>query len=225
MTPATHKSVEGLIFLIGALILLLFVPAWTLHFLLGWIYVGVFAISVAAITIWLAKTNQALLQKRMDVGPKYEKEKVQKAIQFFAQFAFMAIFIIPALDHRFHWSHIYLVISFIANIFVVLGFYIVFLTFKENTYTSAIVEVQEGQRVISTGPYKIVRHPMYSGALLMLVATPIALGSLWGLIAFIPMLAVIIARLVKEEKYLRDNLPGYTDYLRKVCWRLLPGVY
>jgi len=225
MASTTRKSLEGLVFLITALIVLLFVPAWTLHFLQAWVYVGVFAISVIAITVWLARQNQALLQRRMDVGPKYEKEKAQKAIQFFAQFAFIAMFLVPALDHRFHWSHINLVISLAANIFVALGFYIVFITFKENTYTSAIVEVQKGQQVISTGPYGLVRHPMYSGALLMLLATPIALGSLWDLIAFIPMLVVIIARLVREEEYLKDNLPGYSDYCKKVRWHLLPGIY
>jgi protein-S-isoprenylcysteine O-methyltransferase Ste14 len=161
----------------------------------------------------------------MDVGPKYEKEKAQKAIQFFAQFAFIAMFIVPALDHRFHWSHINLALSLVADVFVAFGFYIVFMTFKENTYTSAIIEVQIDQRVISTGPYSFVRHPMYSGALLMLIATPIALGSLWGLFAFIPMLIVIITRLVKEEKYLKENLLGYSDYCKKVRWHLLPGIY
>ena len=225
MTPTTRKSVGGLVFLVVALAVLLFIPAWTFSFPQAWIYIAVFTVSVIAITAWLAKKDQALLQRRMDVGPKYEKEKAQKIVQFFAQFAFIAMYVVPAFDHRFNWSHVSLAVSIVAEIFVALGFYIDFVTFRENTYTSAIVEVQKNQQVISTGPYSHVRHPMYSGALLMLFATPFALGSLWGLFAFIPMLVAILARLVKEEEYLAHNLPGYPEYLKKVHSRLVPGIY
>ena len=225
MTPTTRKSVGGLVFLVVALAVLLFIPAWTFSFPQAWIYIAVFTVSVIAITAWLAKKDQALLQRRMDVGPKYEKEKAQKIVQFFAQFAFIAMYVVPAFDHRFNWSHVSLAVSIVAEIFVALGFYIVFVTFRENTYTSAIVEVQKNQQVISTGPYSHVRHPMYSGALLMLFATPFALGSLWGLFAFIPMLVAILARLVKEEEYLAHNLQGYPEYLKKVHSRLVPGIY
>ena len=119
--------------------------------------------------------------------------------------------------------HSYLVVM--ADVFVVLGLLIVFIVFKENSFTSAVIEVNEGQKVISTGPYGVVRHPMYAGALLMLLFTPLALGSFWGLLAFIPMLLVISLRVVEEEKFLSKNLSGYDEYCRKVRYRLIPFIW
>jgi protein-S-isoprenylcysteine O-methyltransferase Ste14 len=136
--------------------------------------------------------------------------------------AFVALFIVSAADHRFGWSAMptYAVIA--GDVLVALGLFVVFLVFKENTYTSATIEVDADQKIITTGPYSIVRHPMYAGSLIMLFGVPLALGSWWGLLVVIPMLLVIIWRLLDEEKFLAKNLSGYPEYQKKVRYRLIP---
>jgi len=219
------KAWEGLIFFIVALAVLLFLPAGTLYYWQAWVYLILFSLSVIAITFYLMKKDPALLARRVNAGAAAEKEKSQKIIQFIAQFAFIAIFLIPAFDHRFVWSNVPAFITIIADIFVVFGFFIVFLVFKENSFTSAIIEVDKKQKVITTGPYSVIRHPMYSGALLMLAATSPALGSWWGLLAFILLTFVIVWRLLDEERYLSKNLSGYSEYCKKVRWRLFPLIF
>ncbi len=225
MDSVNKKAWGGLVFFIIALGLLLFFPAGTIHFWQAWIYLFCFSLSVIAITYYLSVKDQALLARRVSVGFVAEKEKSQKVIQFIAQFAFIASFVIPALDYRYGWSSVPVLITILADVLVVFGFFIVFLVFKENTFTSAVIEIDKKQKVITTGPYAVVRHPMYSGALLMLFATPLALGSWWGLLACIPMTIVIVVRLLDEEKYLSKNLTGYTEYCKKVQWRLLPNIF
>ncbi|MFI5263928.1 MAG: methyltransferase family protein [Candidatus Kapaibacterium sp.] len=225
MNSLKRKAFEGLVFLFAVLCLVLFLPAWTIFYPQAWAYLFVFFVSVTAITLYLMKRDTALLERRMTAGPGAEKEKSQKVIQFFAQFAFISIYVLSALDHRFGWSAVPVSIIVIGDILVALGLFIVFLVFKENTFTSGIIEVGKEQTVISTGPYAIVRHPMYIGALLMLLGTPIALDSWWGLLTMIPFTFVIIVRLRNEEKFLLKNLPGYTEYFGKVRYRLVPGIY
>ena len=205
--------------------LFLFLPAWSFKFWQAWIYLFIFGTASLLITFFLMKKDMELLQRRLKAGPGAEKEKSQKFIQAVASISFISILVVPAFDHRFGWSNVpvYLVIA--ANVFVATGFFIVFLVFKENSYTSAIIETATGQVVVSTGPYAVIRHPMYSGALLMLLFTPIALGSFWGLLAFIPMVIAIRWRLLDEEKYLSENLPGYIDYCKKTVYRLIPAIW
>jgi protein-S-isoprenylcysteine O-methyltransferase Ste14 len=140
-------------------------------------------------------------------------------------FSFILLILTPSIDHRFHWSAVPWFLSLAGDVFVVLGLAVIFLVFKENSYTSVLIEVNAGQKVISTGPYSVVRHPMYSGAIVMLLFTPLALGSFWGLLAFPPILAAVMVRIVGEEKYLAKNLQGYEDYRRKVRYRLVPFVW
>jgi protein-S-isoprenylcysteine O-methyltransferase Ste14 len=215
----------GLVFLIAVMGLVLFVPAWTLRYWQAWVYLALFAISVGAITVYLMRNDRALLERRTSAGPGAEKENTQKAIQFFAQFAFLAVFLVPALDHRFSWSNVPIYAVIVGNASAALGLYIVFRVFKENTFTSATIVVHKEQKLISSGPYALVRHPMYSGAFIMLIGTPIALGSWWGLLALIPIAGAIIWRLFDEEKFLAKNLAGYAAYCTKVRWRLIPGVF
>ena len=166
-----------------------------------------------------------LLKRRLNAGPAGEKQKRQKIIQSIAQFAFIAIYVVSGLDRRFHWSPLPEYITIAGNAGVIAGFYIVFKTFQANTFTAANIQVDEAQTVITTGPYAVVRHPMYSGALLLLLSTPIALNSCWALLTFIPMCAVIIARLLDEERFLKKHLAGYASYCLKVKWRLFPRLY
>ena len=139
--------------------------------------------------------------------------------------AFIALFVVSALDHRFGWSTVPPYLVALGDILIVLGFYLVFLVFKENSFASGTIEIGADQCVISTGPYALVRHPMYIGALVMLMGVPLALASLWGLVAIVPMTLVLIARLLDEEKFLTRNLAGYSEYQSKVRCRLLPLIW
>jgi len=142
-----------------------------------------------------------------------------------ASIGFAAILIVPALDHRWHWSAVppYAVIA--GNVLIVLGWTIILFVFRENTFTSATIEVVADQRVVSTGPYAVVRHPMYSGSLLYFLGIPIALGSWWGLLVGILMMPVFVFRLFDEEKLLARNLPGYSEYMDRLKYRLVPFVW
>ena len=225
LSKIAAKTTLGFANLIGLLAIALFAPAGTLHFWQALLYLLLFASSSAAITVYLWKRDRALLSRRVSAGPIAEKSRAQQIIQLFASIGFLAILVVPSLDHRFSWSHVPLWIVLAGDLLVVLGFYIVFRVFCVNTFTSATIEVNEQQTVISIGPYASVRHPMYSGALVMLLGTPLALASWWGLIAFVIMIAVIVIRLLDEEKLLLANLPGYAEYVARVRYRLMPYVW
>jgi len=219
------RTILGFTQLIVFLGVALFVPAWTLDFWQAWVYIFVFAGAAALITVYLWNHDRKLLESRVKAGPGAEKEKNQKLIQVFASLAFIATLVLPSLDRHFLWSRVPLAFIVGGDALVALGFLAVFIVYKENTFTSATIEVAAGQRVISTGPYAIVRHPMYAGALLMLFATPIALGSWWGLTMFIPMALVIVLRLRDEEIFLQKSLPGYREYCGKVRFHLVPYIW
>lgn len=161
----------------------------------------------------------------MSGGPVAEKEPIQKIIMSFTSLGFIGLLIIPALDHRFAWSHISSYTVLTGDVLVVLGWLAIFFVFRENTFTSATIELAPDQRVISTGPYALVRHPMYGGGLVMLLGIPIALGSAWGLLIVVAMIPALIWRLFDEEKFLARNLPGYVEYQNKTHYRLIPLVW
>lgn len=225
MNKLTRKTVLGFTQLITVLGLLLLAPAWTLDYWQAWVYLFVFAASSALITTYLWKKDQKLLERRISAGPGAENEKSQKSIQLLASFVFIGAMILPSLDHRFSWSAVALPVVVAGDALVALGFLIVFLVFKENTFTAATIAVSRDQVVVSTGPYAVARHPMYSGALVMLFGTPLALGSLWGLVMFIPMVFTIAWRARDEERFLLKNLSGYNEYCRMVRYRLVPFVW
>jgi protein-S-isoprenylcysteine O-methyltransferase Ste14 len=219
------KAMRGLGFFVVALAVLIFLPAGTLNYWQGWVYLALVALSTSGITLHLMRQDRNLLAHRVAAGPRAERDARQKSIQGIAQFTFAGLFVVSSLDHRFGWSGLSSYFVVLGDLLAVLGLAIVFLVFRENSFTSAIIEVQSEQRVIETGPYARVRHPMYSGALVMLLGTPLALGSLWGLVPFLAMLAVITWRLLEEEKLLKAELPGYVSYMRKVRARLAPGLF
>lgn len=225
MTALLYKSLLGLLFLLLILILALFLPAGTFDFRQAWVYLAVYFTCSILITAYLFKYNPKLLASRLKIGAIAEPERSQKIIQALVWPFFLAQFILPGLDHRFHWSAVPPLVSLISDIFIALGFYIVCLAFRENTYTSALIEVVPGQKVIDTGPYSVVRHPMYAGALFLFIFTPPALGSWAALPSALPMILTIAARLREEEKFLSANLPGYEAYRRKVRYRLLPFMW
>jgi protein-S-isoprenylcysteine O-methyltransferase Ste14 len=220
----TKQAIIGLAALSAFLWLLLFLPAWTLNYWQAWIFWAVFLAGICAVSAYFLRRDLNLIASRLKVGYS-EKENIQKITQAIITLFFILLIFIPPFDHKYGWSNVPALLSLVGDVFVAVGLLIIFLVFKENSYTSVIIEVNQGQRVISTGLYSKVRHPMYSGALIMLLATPLALGSFWGLLAFPPILATIVVRIVSEEKFLAKNLSGYSEYCLKVRFRLIPFVW
>jgi protein-S-isoprenylcysteine O-methyltransferase Ste14 len=225
MTGLNIRAIGWLLVLLVVMGAVLFVSAWTFNYWQAWVFLSVFGLSSLAVTVYLMKNDPKLLERRMHGGPTAEKELSQKIIMSAASIGFAAILIVPALDHRWHWSAVppYAVIA--GNILIVLGWTIILFVFRENTFTSATIEVAADQRVVSTGPYAVVRHPMYSGSLLYFLGIPIALGSWWGLLVGILMMPVFVLRPFDEEKLLARNLPGYSEYMDRVKYRLVPFVW
>jgi protein-S-isoprenylcysteine O-methyltransferase Ste14 len=219
------RAFGGLLFLVVIMAGAIFASAWSVDYWQAWIFLTVFAVSALAITLYLMRHDPGLLQRRMQAGPGAEHDRAQKIIQSLASLAFIATIVVPAIDHRFGWSSVPAWAVVTGDALVSLGFVVVFFVFRENTFASATIEVGAGQRTISSGPYALVRHPMYAGALVMLAGTPLALGSWWGLLAFAPMTLVIVRRLIAEESFLAKNLGGYADYRSAVRFRLVPFVW
>jgi len=211
--------------LITVLGILLLAPAWTLHYWQAWVYLLVFAASSALITVYLWKHDPKLLERRTNAGPRAENEKTQQWIQLLASFVFAGAMVLPSLDHRFSWSAVPVSVVVAGDVLAALGFLIVFFVFKENTFAAASISLSPDQSVVATGPYAVVRHPMYTGALIMLFGTPLALGSWWGLVMFIPMIFIIAWRARAEERFLVKNLSGYKEYCQIVRYRLVPLVW
>jgi len=205
--------------------LLLFVPAGTIRYWQAWVYLSIFFGAAALTTLYLMRRDPALLQRRMSGGPLAEKRPTQKLIMFWTSAGFIALLVVPALDHRFGWSIVSIFGVLFGDVLLAVGLYLIFLVYRENTFTSATIEVAADQYVISTGPYAIVRHPMYASAALYLVGTPLALGSYWGLTLLPGILPFLIWRLFDEEKFLSQNLHGYAEYQQKVRHRLIPGIW
>ncbi|HVI96430.1 MAG TPA: isoprenylcysteine carboxylmethyltransferase family protein [Anaeromyxobacter sp.] len=220
-----RKSFAGLASLLLVLAAATFLPAGTLRFWQAWVYGSVFLGCTLLITLHFLRSDPALIQRRLAAGPAAERRPVQRIVQALASLCFLALFVVAGLDHRLGWSSVPAPVSLAADALVAVGFAIVFLVFRENSHASAVIEVSAGQRVVSTGPYRRVRHPMYAGALLLLAATPPALGTLVALPLVAALAAVLVARIVDEERLLSAELPGYRDYCREVRHRLVPHVW
>lgn len=219
--PLIRSSVLGTL----GMLALLFIPAGTLDYWQGWVYMAVFIIASALYTVYLAKYDPALLKRRTEAGVSYEKEPVQKIIIIFLFVTFIALVVLPPLDVRIGLSLVPWYVSLIGDLLVVFSFYIFYLVSKVNTYAAANIRVEEGQKVISTGLYGFVRHPMYFGAIFLAIGTPLALGSWWTLLLVPTFLLILIARILNEEKILARDLPGYTEYQKKVTTRLIPFIW
>jgi protein-S-isoprenylcysteine O-methyltransferase Ste14 len=219
------KASGGLLFLLLVMAALIFVPAWTPDYWQAWAFLAVFGASASAITLYLMTNDPKLLERRVRAGPTAEKETSQKITQTVASLGFAATLVVSALDHRFAWAPLPLYVSLAGDALVALGFLIVFFVYKENTFASATIELAPEQKVISTGLYKLVRHPMYMGAFFLLVGIPLSLGSLWGLFVIVLTLPALIGRLLNEENFLVKNLPGYTGYQNTVRHRLVPFLW
>jgi len=207
------------IILIG---LILFLPAGSIKFWEAWAYMGILFTPMIFVLIYLLKKDPELLERRMKIK---EKEEPQKVFVKLSILVFFIAFIIPGFDYRFEWSEVPFIVIIIADLFIFIGYLLFFLVLKENTYASRIIEVEKGQKVISTGPYAIIRHPMYVAVLTMHILSPLALGSYWAVLAILPLPVLVIFRIKSEEKILIDELPGYREYTQKVKYRLIPYIW
>jgi protein-S-isoprenylcysteine O-methyltransferase Ste14 len=215
------SAVFGLVFFAATL----FWPAGTLNFWQAWVFIAVFMIATLVPSVYLAVKDPAALQRRMKAGPGAETRTLQRIIISATILAVVAVLVVSALDHRFGWSRVPTPVVIVGNILVAVGLCIAQLVVFQNSYAAATITVEADQKVISTGLYGLVRHPMYVGTLTMMIGTPLALDSYWGLLAIALALPVLAARIEDEEKLLRQELDGYDEYTQKVHYRLVPGVW
>jgi protein-S-isoprenylcysteine O-methyltransferase Ste14 len=210
---------------IAVFIALIFIPVGTFYYWQGWVYVAVWVMVSGTYTVYLVKHDPALLKRRTEAGITHEKEPAQKVIIFFLYVAFVTLIVLPPLDHRFGWSDVPWYVSVFGNALIAVSFYIFYLVSKVNTYAAANIRVEKGQKVISTGMYGFIRHPMYFGAIFLIVGTPLALGSWWTLLLSPIFMLILYFRIANEEKVLLRDLQGYEEYKRKVRYRLIPGIF
>jgi len=205
---------------------MLFLPAGTFDYWQAWVFLLVFfPLSTWIPSIYLMRKNPAALQRRMRAGPGAETRTVQKVVMAILYLSLAAMFVVSALDHRFGWSPVPTAICLAGDVLVAVGRGVVMLVVIQNSYAATTVQVEAGQKLVSTGVYGLVRHPMYTSYVIMMVGIPLALGSYWGLVFVIPGLLVIAWRIRDEEKLLQEELDGYREYTQKVRYRLVPCMW
>lgn len=215
---AIVKYLSGFILIVA----LLFVPAGSLNFIKGWIFIGLLFVPMLILGIFLFIKAPQLLEKRLSAK---EKENTQKGVVIFSFLMFVAGFVTAGLDYRFGWSKVPFAVTIISGIVLLLSYGLYARVMKENAYLSRTVEIQNNQKIIDTGLYGIVRHPMYTATILLFLSMPLVLGSWFALILFLPYPFVIAIRIKNEEKVLEAGLPGYCEYKQKVRWRIIPFVW
>ena len=212
------KLILGFV-LIGALV---FLPAGTFNYLGAWIFIAVLFVPILIMGGVMLVKAPKLLEKRLN---NKEKEKTQKGVVKLSGLIFIIGFVLSAFDFRFNWSSVPFWLVVLSCILFLLGYILYAEVMRENAYLSRTIEVQENQKVISTGLYGVIRHPMYFATLLMFIPIPLILGSFWGIIPFAFYPVIIIIRIVNEEKVLTDGLEGYSEYKKKVKYRLIPFIW
>lgn len=219
--PTIRTVVVGAI----ALGILLFLPAGTLNYWQAWVFMAVFMVATNAIGLYLSIKDPELLEQRKKVGPDAEQNLSQKIIMSLIMIASVALLVFSALDHRFGWSPVPAFVSLAGDALVALGLLIDFFVLRQNTYGASTIHTVDDQKVITTGLYGLVRHPMYVGALVMIMGVPLALGSWWGLAIPALTMPVLVWRILDEERLLKRDLPGYMEYTQKVQYRLVPHLW
>ena len=211
-------------FTLGAILVgaLLFLPAWTLDYKGAWLFMALLFVPMFIAGIVMLVKNPALLESRLDAK---EKEAEQSLVVKLSGLMFLAGFIVAGLDHRFSWSYVPTPVVIGASVVFIIAYVLYAEVLRENTYLSRTIGVKEGQKVISTGLYGIVRHPMYFATLFLFLAMPLILGSLWALLIFLAYPFIIVKRLLGEEEVLTRDLDGYAEYKEKVKYRLIPFIW
>lgn len=216
------KALSALILGIVCMGAILFFPAGGFHYTNGWLFLGLLFVPMAIMGIILFFKSPALLKKRLNAK---EKEATQKGVIAFSALIFPVGFLVSAFDFRFSWSSVPMPLVIAASVLFLIGYAMYGEVMRENAYLSRTIEVQENQKVIDTGLYGVVRHPMYLATFLMFLPMPLILGSLFGLIPFALYPVLIVIRILNEEKVLSRELHGYTDYMKKVKYRLIPFIW
>jgi protein-S-isoprenylcysteine O-methyltransferase Ste14 len=206
----------------AAFALLLFLPAGTVNYWQGWAFLGVFVVVSLAPTMYLGKVDPATVERRMNAGPRAETRPVQKAVVVGIVVCFCALLAVSGLDRRFGWSTVPTAVSVLGLVMVAVGLGMSMLVMFQNRYAAANIVVEKDQPLVTTGRYGVVRHPMYSGSVVMMIGMPLALGSYWALLVAIAALVLLVIRIVDEENMLSQELTGYRDYMQKVHYRLVP---
>lgn len=219
------KIVASLLYGVVLYSVLVFVPAGTLHYWQGWAFVAIAMGLTTVSTVWLAVTNPAALRRRMRAGPRAEGRTVQKVLVTALFLTSMGVMAFSAFDHRMGWSSVPAWVSVVGDVMIAVGLGSALLVVVQNSYAAATIAVEQGQTLTSDGLYGIVRHPMYSGSLVMMLGIPLALGSYWGLLIVVVGVVVLVMRILDEEKLLDAELAGYREYTRQVRYRLVPHVW
>jgi protein-S-isoprenylcysteine O-methyltransferase Ste14 len=218
------KIWSGLVIFFVLIALVLFLSAGTIHYWQAWVFLGVGAVSSVLLTLAIIK-DPVLLESRTKGGPSAEERPIQKIIVLCTGLPYITSFIVPGLDRRFGWSRMPAWLSIIGDFLIIVSIWMAYRVFEENSFGSSIVKIGKDQEVISTGPYAIVRNPMYASAAVYFIGMALALGSYWGLAPSILTILGLVWRLFDEEKFLAQSLPGYTEYCAKVRWHLVPGIF
>jgi protein-S-isoprenylcysteine O-methyltransferase Ste14 len=213
-----RRLVSGIL----AFLAVLFVPAGTVRYWEAWVFMAVLFIPMTLFATHLLRCHPSLLERRMRIR---EREKEQRWIVTASSLGLVGTFVIPGFDRRFGWSSVPIWVVIAANTVVFLGYLLFMRTLLANEYAGRTVEVEEGQRLISTGPYAAIRHPLYLAAIWIFTAAPLALGSFWALLPAVLVVIIFLFRIREEEKVLTRTLPGYAAYCRKVRYRLIPGIW
>jgi len=226
-TPTSSRRLVAMAFvrIIAGVFLLaamLFWPAGTWDYWQAWVYLAVIFVPMLFLLAYLLKNDPGLLERRLQ---SKETHTEQKLIVVLASTCYAVAFVLPGFDQRYGWSTVPPAVSLAADVVVLAGYGLFALVLRENSYASRTIEVEQGQRTITTGPYAVVRHPMYVAILMMLLATPVALGSWWAVIPALPLVAVLVARIRNEERVLIEELEGYSEYMQTTRYRLIPGVW
>ena len=211
-----------LAFVLLILGLMFFWPAGTFRYWQAWVYIAILCIPMLGVFAYLIRKDPELLERRLKAK---EKERRQKTIQMLALPFFLGIYILPGFDRRYGWSSVPVAVVIAADILVLAAYGLFVRVLKENSYASRIVEVEKEQKVVTTGPYAWIRHPMYLAILVMYVLTPLSLGSCWAVVPALPVILVLVARIQGEEKVLMEKLAGYKEYVRRAKFRLIPGIW
>lgn len=218
LISALTKYIAGVV-LFGTL---LFLPAGTLHWLNGWLMMGILFVPMMIMGIVMFCSAPELLTKRIK---NKEERTTQKGVVALSGLLFIVSFVVSGLNYRYHWHTLPTILPYIASVIFLIGYAIYAEVMRENAWLSRTIEVQDGQSVVSTGLYGIVRHPMYTATILMYLAMPLVLGSLIAFSIMLLYIPIIIRRINDEEQLLKTELNGYTEYCTQVRWRLIPFIY
>lgn len=225
MDPLYRQAIVRSVLGIETFVAIFYFASGTWNYWQGWLFLGVFTALTAGFSVYLALYDRPLFERRMKAGPTHEKEMTQKIIILLTFAAFFAFLILPVVDYRLDYSRVPAWMSFLGNGIVALSFLFIFYVLRYNSWAAANVRVEEGQKVIDTGPYAWVRHPMYAGALWLFVGLPLALGSWWSIGLVVVLFPILAWRLLDEERILMRDLPGYSDYMQRVRYRLVPRIW